>query len=100
MKCVACGNQNWLSLPDPHPSRSITTSGMMVAEPLGKSHCANCGLVQRTRAKFLGLTDFDEKNSRFTTTGPARRDLIKRATDRSLIGSLKLFHSSRSAFWK
>jgi SAM-dependent methyltransferase len=35
---------------------------MMVSDPLGKSHCATCGMVQRTRFKFLGLTDFYEKN--------------------------------------
>ncbi len=35
---------------------------MIVADPLGKSHCRICGLVQRTRAKFMGMTDFYEKN--------------------------------------
>jgi SAM-dependent methyltransferase len=62
MKCIACNGGKWLALCDPHPSRSITTSGLMVPEPLGKSHCDECGMVQRTRRPFLGLTDFYEKN--------------------------------------
>jgi SAM-dependent methyltransferase len=61
-KCVACGCQTWLDLCDPHPTRSITTSGMLVPEPLGKCHCTTCGMVQRTRRPFLGLTDFYERN--------------------------------------
>jgi SAM-dependent methyltransferase len=62
MKCLACNNEEWLTLCDPHPTRSITTSGMLVPEPLGKSQCSDCGMVQRTRKPFLGLTDFYEKN--------------------------------------
>jgi SAM-dependent methyltransferase len=62
MKCLVCNNEKWLALCDPHARRSITTSGMLVSEPLGKSQCSECGMVQRTRRPFLGLTDFYEKN--------------------------------------
>lgn len=56
--CVFCGADNWTRLPDPHPARSITTSGVFVEQSLGKSHCNSCGLVQRTAHPFLGLGDF------------------------------------------
>lgn len=62
MKCFVCGSEAWAKLPDPSPIRSITTSGLLVNQPLGKSHCKPCGLVQRTEWPFLGLGDFYERN--------------------------------------
>ncbi len=62
MKCMCCGTESWLPLPEPHPSQSVTTSGLRVTESLGKSHCMACGMVQRTGHRFLGLTDFYERD--------------------------------------
>lgn len=63
--CMACGSNNWFKLPDPVADKSVTTSGCIVDESLGKSHCVECGLVQRTEHRFLGLTDFYE--NRYST---------------------------------
>lgn len=59
--CFYCGSRSWLRLPDPHPERSLTTSCILVDESLGKSQCADCGLVQRTAHPFLGLSDFYQR---------------------------------------
>jgi SAM-dependent methyltransferase len=61
-KCFICGSDAWLNLPSPHPNKSVTTSGVYVAEPLGKTQCARCGFVQRTDYAFLGLGDFYENS--------------------------------------
>lgn len=53
--CHICGSRNWKHLPDPLEYRSVTTSGKLVNEPLGKSFCIRCGLVQRIRPGFLGM---------------------------------------------
>jgi SAM-dependent methyltransferase len=59
--CIVCGGNDWLPFPDPSPSKSITTSGIILDEPLGKSQCAACGMVQRTGHRYLADTDFYEK---------------------------------------
>jgi SAM-dependent methyltransferase len=59
-RCIVCDSRSWRKLPDPSPHRSITTSGLVVEEPLGKSQCAVCGAVQRTEFRYLGLTYFYE----------------------------------------
>lgn len=43
----------------------MTTAGQIVPEPLGKSQCSACGLVQRTSMALLAETDFYEKNYHF-----------------------------------
>ena len=58
--CNVCEGMEWLDLPDPHPARTVTTSARLVEQPLGKSVCLNCGLTQRVRSEFLGLTSFYE----------------------------------------
>lgn len=63
--CIACGATDWLALPDIGNGRSVTTGGRIVAEPLGKSHCRPCGLVQRTGATLLAKTDFYETRYSF-----------------------------------
>ena len=60
--CSLCGSANWIRLPDPHATRSVTTSGVLVDQSLGKSQCTSCGLVQRTAYPFLGLGDFYQKS--------------------------------------
>ena len=47
-----------MPLPDPAPSHSVTTTGMIVEQPLGKSLCLECGFVQRNRFPFLGLGQY------------------------------------------
>ncbi|TDP71395.1 class I SAM-dependent DNA methyltransferase [Roseateles toxinivorans] len=61
LHCFYCSSRSWLRLPDPHPDRSLTTSCILVNESLGKSQCADCGLVQRTAHPFLGLGDFYQR---------------------------------------
>ena len=60
--CQICGSSSWLDLPNPGPRRSVTTAGRILDEPLGKSQCAECGLVQRIAARFLGHTDYYEQD--------------------------------------
>jgi len=62
VSCFNCGSDSWLDLPSPLPNGSVTTSGVYVDQPLAKTQCAVCGLVQRTRSTFLGLTDFYENS--------------------------------------
>ncbi len=57
-KCDICESNNWLKLPDPAPSHSVTTSGKIIDQPLGKSLCSKCGFVQRNLFLFLGHTDY------------------------------------------
>ncbi len=63
--CAVCSGTEWHPLPRLDAGRSITTAGNIVSEPLGKSHCRRCGLVQRTAAPFLARTDFYEKHYSF-----------------------------------
>lgn len=60
-RCAVCGSTSWYDLPNPHPERSITTAGIILDQPLGKSQCVKCGLVQRTECKLLGNTDYYER---------------------------------------
>lgn len=60
-QCIVCGSRQWLRLPDPSARRSITTSGVIIDEPLGKCQCLRCGLGQRTEYPYLGDTDFYER---------------------------------------
>ena len=59
--CSVCNNTKWLEIPDPAPGRSVTTSGVIIEVPLGKSQCDKCGFVQRTRQEYLGMSDFYER---------------------------------------
>lgn len=61
IQCLVCGARNWDSMPDPVESASVTTSARIVPEPLGKSICRECGVVQRTGAPFLGTGSFYEE---------------------------------------
>jgi len=60
--CQICGSDSWLDLPDPAEGRSVTTAGRIISEGLAKAQCGHCGFVQRTRAQFLGLTDYYEED--------------------------------------
>jgi SAM-dependent methyltransferase len=60
--CQICGSQDWLILNDPVQNASVTTAGRIVNQPLGKSQCKNCGFLQRTRAEFIGFTDYYEQD--------------------------------------
>ncbi len=60
--CQICGSAKWRDLPDPAAERSVTTAGRILNESLGKALCNNCGFVQRVRARFLGDTDYYEKD--------------------------------------
>src|SRR6266849_5886660 len=60
-QCIVCGSREWLRLPDPSACRSVTTSGIIIDETLGKCQCSCCGLVQRTEYRYLGNTDFYER---------------------------------------
>jgi SAM-dependent methyltransferase len=60
--CVGCGDREWIELRDPSKSKSITTAGCIIDEPLGKSQCAACGMLQRTRYRYLADTDFYERS--------------------------------------
>jgi len=58
--CLVCGSSNWEDLIDPHDSRSVTTAGRIISEPLGKSQCMSCGAAQRIRSSMLAFTDYYE----------------------------------------
>lgn len=44
--CLVCGADAWVPLPDPG-ARAIVSDGRVIAEPLGKCACTECGLVVR-----------------------------------------------------
>lgn len=58
--CLVCGSSQWADLPDPHPSRSVTTASRLLPIPLGKSQCMSCGAAQRVRVPMLSFTDYYE----------------------------------------
>jgi len=60
--CQICGSNSWLDLPDPAEGRSVTTAGRIIHESLAKAQCGLCGVAQRTRAHFLGLTQYYEED--------------------------------------
>src|SRR5439155_23708849 len=66
----------WLPLPDVGGDRTVTTAGRIVSEPLGKSQCAACVLVQRMRHRTLAATDFYEASygSYYERPGAAQFD--------------------------
>ncbi len=64
MKCIVCTSQDWQQLPSPFPY-SMTTSGMIIDEPLSKAHCAKCGNLQRSGIYLLGKTDYYETKYNF-----------------------------------
>jgi 2-polyprenyl-3-methyl-5-hydroxy-6-metoxy-1,4-benzoquinol methylase len=64
MKCIVCNSQDWQQLPSPL-SHSMTTSGMIIDEPLSKAHCTKCGNLQRSEVRLLGETDYYETKYNF-----------------------------------
>jgi SAM-dependent methyltransferase len=61
MNCVVCSTNDWQSLPVPAPGQSITTSGIIIAEPLEREQCLSCGLLQRKDRRFVGHNPFYEE---------------------------------------
>src|SRR6266404_5239697 len=62
--CPVCSGRSFRALPSPWPS-SMTTAGHFIPEPLEKAHCDACGMLVRSAQRFLGQTDFYEKNYAF-----------------------------------
>lgn len=59
-RCSVCGADRWQAVPDPVADRAITTSGVLLREPLAKAQCESCGLLQRINADFVGSSDYYE----------------------------------------
>lgn len=73
--CIVCGSTEWMPLPDVGGGRSVTTAGKLILEPIAKSQCRVCALVQRTGERFLARTGFYEKDySFYERPGAARFD--------------------------
>ena len=61
MLCLACGNDEWRALPIPNQNQSMTTSGVIIREPLEREQCMDCGLLQKCGENFLGHGRFYEE---------------------------------------
>lgn len=61
MNCVVCASNDWQSLPVPVPGQSVTTSGVIIAEPLEREQCMGCGLLQKKGRRFIGHDPFYEE---------------------------------------
>jgi hypothetical protein len=61
MNCILCGGNRWRALPIPTANRSITTSSMVVEEPLQREQCMDCGLLRKALGRFLGHSQFYEE---------------------------------------
>jgi SAM-dependent methyltransferase len=61
VNCVVCSNKNWQSLPVPASGQSVTTSGIIIAEPLEREQCMSCGLLQKKDRRFVGNNPFYEE---------------------------------------
>lgn len=61
MNCVVCSGSDWQSLPVPAPGQSVTTSGIIIAEPLEREQCMSCGLLQKKDRRFVGHNSFYEE---------------------------------------
>lgn len=55
---------------------SVSTSGVIISQPLGKAQCNNCGFVQRVTQDYLGLTDYyeDDYQTYFDRVGAEEYD--------------------------
>ena len=58
--CEICNSNSWHLLPNVSVGYSVTTSGKIVNEPLGKAQCKNCGFVQRILENYIGLSKYYE----------------------------------------
>ena len=47
--CPVCGTAESEALSPPHPSRSVTSGGIILAAPLRKVQCPECGLLRQHR---------------------------------------------------
>jgi SAM-dependent methyltransferase len=61
VNCVVCSGNDWQSLPVAAPGQSITTSGIIIAEPLEREQCTSCGLLQKKDRRFVGHNLFYEE---------------------------------------
>jgi SAM-dependent methyltransferase len=61
VNCVVCSSNDWRSLPVPAPGQSVTTSGIIIAEPLEREQCMSCGLLQKKNQRFIGHSRFYEE---------------------------------------
>jgi SAM-dependent methyltransferase len=60
MNCEVCQSNDWHFLPMANTGKSITTSGAVIDQPLGKAQCSICGLVQRIKFDYLSISEFYE----------------------------------------
>jgi SAM-dependent methyltransferase len=61
VNCVVCSSNDWQSLPVPAPGQAVTTSGIIIAEPLEREQCMSCGLLQKKGQRFIGHSQFYEE---------------------------------------
>jgi SAM-dependent methyltransferase len=61
VNCVVCSSNDWQSLPIPAPRQSVTTSGIIIAEPLEREQCMSCGFLQKKDQRFIGHSRFYEE---------------------------------------
>ena len=58
--CQICNQNNWQMLPDPHPTQSVTTAGVIIQQPLNKAFCFTCGFTQRGSIEWLAFSKYYE----------------------------------------
>lgn len=61
MNCIVCSCNDWRLLPIPAPGQSVTTSGIIIPEPLEREQCMSCGLLQKRGQRFVGHSLFYEE---------------------------------------
>src|SRR5260370_37261835 len=79
VNCVVCSTDDRRSLPVPSPGQSVTTSGIIIAEPLEREQCIGCGLLQRKDRRFVGGDPFYEAQYQtyYARPGVERVDLVR-----------------------
>ncbi|NCX94019.1 MAG: class I SAM-dependent methyltransferase, partial [Gammaproteobacteria bacterium] len=58
--CQVCASHAWAMLPNPHPTQSVTTAGVIVNQPLSKGVCLNCGFTQRDSIEWMAFSQYYE----------------------------------------
>jgi 2-polyprenyl-3-methyl-5-hydroxy-6-metoxy-1,4-benzoquinol methylase len=57
-RCPVCGSCNGELLEPPHPSRSVTSGGIVIETPLRKVQCLECGLLRQHPHSEEAKTEF------------------------------------------
>ncbi len=97
VRCPACGEQEFVELPRPHPTQAMISDGRIYERPLAKVCCPSCGLIRHNpplseediRSFYDEKYDLAVETSAFDVArGEGYAELIESLSDKRELGAV------------